>query len=165
MDFFFWLISLFQKPKLTHPEEPANPQATMANTDILAVRAKWFADWRVPEPWRSFWRHVNIYLDDTVPAAATWSEIFQSAYNPQWANPGVLAHEMAHISYYLLNPEEKTDFEVAYRRAATEDVLVEYLFSRKPYGKTNAVEGHADIYRFLGADMPADLIKYYPRLL
>ena len=33
---------------LPHPEEPMNPSATLANTNIAAVIDQWFAQWAVP---------------------------------------------------------------------------------------------------------------------
>ena len=38
------------------------------------------------------------------------------------------------------------------------------LFSRNTYGLTNDIEGHAEVYRYIGQQMPEQLKQYYPRL-
>jgi hypothetical protein len=37
-----------------HPEEPVNPSATLANTDLNAVMTQWLSEWGVPA---AYWNH------------------------------------------------------------------------------------------------------------
>ncbi len=161
-------ILVFFKPKpapldLPHPEEPQDLNATLENTDIKQVVAKWLTDWEVPENYWSFWLGIDIKLDPTLSnPAATFAETKQTYVNPMWANSGIIAHEMAHISYSLLSEEQKTEFSTIYISLKTTDLS--FLYSQKPYGLINDVEGHADCYRYLGSQLPDVLKKCYPRL-
>jgi len=84
---------------------------------------------------------------------------------PEWANPGVIAHELAHESYSLLNAGQKAGFGVELNRLENTNNMVRLLYSRIPYAKANVIEAHAEIYRYMGEWMPETLKKYYPKLL
>jgi hypothetical protein len=98
--------------------------------------------------------------------AATWEMGGRRflAIKPQWLNPGVIAHEQAHNSYALLPPEGKAQFAAVYSRLRGVDPLICLLYSKNRYGLTNDIEGHAEVYRYIGQQMPADLKLFYPRL-
>lgn len=159
---------------IPHPEEPQNLLATLENTDIYAVFDKWVRDWDVPVPYREeFWEAWHFilvpnltYMGNRYPAL-TWPDRIE--IDPQWANPGVLAHECCHVIWAGLREDEQVLFSVAYRLVLETDALLRFVFSQKPYmqmtlGQNNDREGHADCYRYLGGQMPAILKSYYPKL-
>ncbi len=171
-----WLKKLFHKeqsvppvpkPQIPHPEEARNPEATKQNTSLQAVIDTWLYQWAVPFEYYSFWRSVDYVLVNglSVPAA-TYSESKRMEINPQWANPGVLAHENAHISYSFLTEQEKADFRTVFNEEVlVRDSLVQLLYSQNQYMKTSVVECHAECYRFLGFSLPFGLKQFYPKLL
>jgi hypothetical protein len=83
---------------------------------------------------------------------------------PKWLNPGVIAHEQAHNSYALLTPAQKASFSTVYTPLKNTDPLIKLLYSKNAYGLTNDIEGHAEVYRYLGRQMPQQLVPYYPQL-
>ena len=151
-----------------HPEETPDYSRTIQNTDLDAVLDEWEIKYNVPVGDREYWKtKIEIKLDATLPyPAATYdlNGIRHLTIKPEWVNPGVIAHEQAHNSYALLTSEQKADFSTTYTPIKTSDPLVVVLFSKNSYGLTNDIEGHAEIYRYLGADMPEVLKKYYPKL-
>jgi hypothetical protein len=86
------------------------------------------------------------------------------AIKPQWLNPGVIAHEQAHNSYALLDTGQRTAFAAVYAAFKTTDPLITLLFSRNRYGLSSDIEGHAEIYRYIGQRMPGPMKQYYPRM-
>jgi hypothetical protein len=164
---------------LPHPEEPMNSAATLANTDATVVIAKWLQDWAVPAPYWEYWKTaIDIQVYDVYPPAITAMGIRQDtpagtweaggkrhmAIKPPWLNPGVIAHEQAHNSYAILPGSQKTAFAAAYVALKNTDPLIRLLYSINKYGLTNDIEGHAEVYRYIGQHMPADLKQYYPAL-
>jgi hypothetical protein len=164
---------------LPHPEEPINPSATLANTNVDAVMTKWLQAWSVPTPYWDYWKKaIDLKVYDIYPAnlaaiglkqdtpAGTW-EAGGKRYmvvKPQWLNPGVIAHEQAHNSYALLDPNQKTSFSGIYNSLKNIDPLIRLLYSKNTYGLTNDIEGHAEIYRYIGQQMPEQLKPFYPML-
>jgi hypothetical protein len=153
---------------IPHPEEPVDPSRTIDNTDLSAAIEQWMIDYNVPEIHRDHWRNNIVYsLDENLPGpAATHEEdgVRHLAIQPQWVNSGVIAHEQAHNSYALLTEEGKIAFSEDFNRLKTEDRLIKHLFSVNTYGLTNDIEGHAEVYRYIGDKMPEELKKYYPKL-
>jgi hypothetical protein len=162
---------------IPHPEEPMNPAATLANTDLTSIINKWFLDWGVPEQWREYWKQaIDIQVYDVYPAsllsmginqetpAATWEADKKRhlAIKPRWLNPGVIAHEQAHNSYALLNSDQKTGFSALYKPLINTDPLIKLLYSKNTYGLSSEIEGHAEVYRYIGQQMPEQLKPYYP---
>jgi hypothetical protein len=86
------------------------------------------------------------------------------AVKPPWLNAGVIAHEQAHNSYALLTAAQKAAFSAAYNPLINTDPLITFLYSHNPYGLSSDIEGHAELYRYLGDKMPAQLKQFYPRL-
>jgi len=157
-------MCFFKKYTLTHPEESKN---SVPVTDINAVLNTWLSNYSVPGEYWGFWKNrIDITLDESIDVACSWESdgIRHIKVNPYWLNPGVIAHEQAHNSYALLTEAEKTEFSTVYTPLKTSDPLIKYLFKVQPYGLTNDIEGHAEIYRYLGESMPAALIDYYPKL-
>jgi hypothetical protein len=163
---------------LPHPEEPMNPSATMANTDSITILTKWLSDWEVPAQNWDYWKTViDIQVYDIYPAsviamgisqdipAATWFADGKRhlAIKTQWLNPGVIAHEQAHNSYWLLKEEQKKQFAAAYKTLKENDTIMKFLFSKQVTTRDD-VEAHAEIYRYLGQNMAAQLKTYYPLL-
>ena len=168
------------RPALPHPEEPPNPAANLANIDVNAVITQWLTNWEVPRAWWSHWKNaLDIQVYDVYPAsilamgirqdtpAATWDAGGKRhlAVKPQWLNPGVIAHEQAHTSYSYLSPEQKAAFAALHTSLKNTDQVIKYLYSINTYGLTSDVEGHAEVYRFIGQQMPAQLKPFYPTLL
>ncbi len=171
---------LFGKPKtpmLPHPEEPINNNATIDNInpgDLIYIINKWFNDWKVPVESHPFWLSVKITLVPKLTIlyngqfiqvpAATWPEEKRMELDPQWANPGVLAHEFAHISYSMLKEGDKMAFESHYTTLLKTDPLLMILDAQNSYMNTSTIEDHADVYRYLGEQMPESLKQYFLKL-
>jgi hypothetical protein len=164
---------------LPHPEEPLNPLATSANIDINSVILKWLIDWDVPQDWWSHWKKsVDVQVYDVYPPfilamgiksdtpAVTWSADGKRhlAIKPSWLNPGIIAHEQAHSSYVLLNSDQKSAFSDHFASLKNTDPLMRHLFSFHTSGLEVDVEGHAEVYRYIGQQMPEQLKQYYPTL-
>jgi hypothetical protein len=84
---------------------------------------------------------------------------------PEYANPGILAHEFSHLSYAQLTEEQKTMFQAEYQTALQTDDLLKLLYSQKAYMQASIVEAHGEVFRYLGNKIPASLKKYYPYLI
>jgi hypothetical protein len=164
---------------IPHAEEPMNPVATLANTDPIVILNKWLTDWETPAQYWDYWKQaINIRIYAIYPAdilamgikqdtpAATWEDggKRQMVIKPQWLNPGVIAHEQAHNSYALLNPSQKSAFASVFTSLKDTDPLMKFLFSKNAYGLTNDIEGHAEVYRYIGQYMSTRLKPFYPQL-
>jgi len=177
-----WLIdlilSLFRRPippiptmpvaepplVLPHPEEP--PNYTLMDLDY--AMSDWLDGWDVPIDHWDYWRNsIVINVTETIPyPAQAWEQdgIRHLDVRPEWVNPGVIAHEQAHNSYALLTNEGKAEFYAIYTPLITTDPVIKLLYSINTYGLTNIIEGHAEVYRYIGQYMPESLRKYYPKL-
>jgi len=164
---------------LPHPEESRNDARTMASADINGTLNMWLNDWAVPVENREFWKSMIVVTlkspliirDDVgnekeVPACTYWGTGGRRYLDiePEWLNPGVIAHEQAHNSYALLSEDQKQAFISTYRRLINVDPYIVLLYSIDTYGLTSDIEGHAEVYRYLGQCMPQELKKYYPKL-
>jgi hypothetical protein len=164
---------------IPHPEEPMNAAATLENTSVHATVIRWLQDWSVPSRYWDYWeKAIDIEVHESYPAslismgitqdtpAATWEAGGRRhlAVKPQWLNPGVIAHEQAHNSYALLTPEARVAFSAVYAAAKNTDALIRLLYSRNGYGLSNDIEGHAEVYRYIGQHMPESMKQYYPKL-
>jgi len=166
-----WLSNLF-KPKppiltIPHPEESRNFQSNIDDLSFFLILEEWFGKWKVPLSYQYFWRARPIvivpglaYQGANYPAL-TWTD--RTEIDPTWANPGVLAHEMAHVSYSFLTITDVAQFNITYQEVKS-DALVKLLESQNQYMKTNTTELHAEIYRYLGEKMPDKLKAFYPKL-
>ena len=154
--------------EIPHPEEQPDYSRNIHNISFPEVLHKWFTIYQVPEQYRTFWQHmiaVSVRTDISYPAG-TWEQdgIRHLAVRPEWLNPGVIAHEQAHNSYALLTARQKADFSAVYGPLKVTSPLIKLLYSKNTYGLTNDIEGHAEVYRYLGEKMPAQLKPYYPKL-
>jgi hypothetical protein len=173
----------FFKKKITlvlpHPEEKQNMSQTVSNTSIQSVLQLWFSKYLVPSNQQTYWSTaISIRVYDAYPLeilnlgvqpdtpGLSWEDngIRHFTCLATWFNPGVVAHEQAHNSYSLLTPAQKAAFPIIYTPLKTSDPMIKYLYSINPYGLTNDIEGHAEIYRYLGEQMPSTLKIFYPRL-
>lgn len=181
MRFLRWIFDLIislisrkePEPELQipYPEEKPDYNNTLDNIDVNLLRGKFYDKYQVYKPdWCDTVEIIlvpnlhcmvdNILLK--VPAFSE-SENKRICIDPVWANPGVLAHEMAHVSYALLTDVGKTDFKTDY--LTCDHPLLKLLDDTNDYMNTNIVEAHAEIYRYLGTFMPEELKQYYPKLL
>ena len=174
------ILSLFKKANIPtpssgseplsipHPEESPDYSKTVDNTDLDSAMDQWEIDYNLPESYREFWRtKIVITLDADFPyPAATYEQggVRHLTIRPEWVNSGVIAHEQAHNSYALLTETEKAEFSTNYTPIKTTDPLIVYLYSINSYGLTNDIEGHAEVYRYLGDKMPEVLKQYYRNL-
>jgi hypothetical protein len=124
--------------ELPHPEEARNPDATMENVNIDTVLNQWMTDWRVPSEFWVYWktkivttlRSPLIIKDEygqpkEVPAASyAVGAVRYLDLEPQWLNPGVIAHEQAHNAYALLTEQQKKDFAALYNPLINTDPLI-----------------------------------------
>ena len=163
--------------EIPYPEEPLNLDATMENTDIVEALESWMSNRSIPEEHRPFFReHLQLYLDDTFPTAGTWEQpegFYHLIMHPHYVNDGVIAHEGAHVVRHLLTEEEKQEFLVLYRQLKATDPYIVRLSEIKPdillegalpNGMDGITEAHAEVYRYLGEQMPEGLKQYYPKL-
>jgi len=153
---------------IPHPEEVPDSSKTVDNTDLDSALEEWEKNYNVPGIYRDYWKtKIVMTLDANLPYPAATYEldgIRHLTIRPEWVNPGVIAHEQAHNSYSLLTEEQKVEFSVIYTPIKTADPLIAFLYSRNSYGLTNDIEGHAEVYRYIGEEMPEVLKKYYPKL-
>jgi len=153
---------------LPHPEEKPDYSQTVQNTSFADMQERWFETYSVPLQYRSFWRDkiVAKVTSNIAYPAGTWEEngVRHLSVKPEWLNPGVIAHEQAHTSYALLTGEQKKEFSRAYSLLKNTDPLIKLLYAKNPYGLTNDIEGHAEVYRYIGEKMPEQLKRYYPML-
>lgn len=153
---------------LPHPEEKPDYSQTIENTSFADMQDKWFEVYNVPLQYRQYWRDkiiANVTNSIAYPAG-TWEQngLRHLSVKPEWLNPGVIAHEQAHNSYALLTAEQKKEFSRVYNLLKNTDPLIKLLYSKNPYGLTNDIEGHAEVYRYIGEKMPRELKIYYPML-
>ncbi len=146
---------------IPHPEEPQDNSGRLV--DLEAVRAAWIKEWNVPAGGSPLLR-VDLAFDPNshYPAYTLGRKIF---FKPSWALPGVLAHEMAHVVYANLTAIELQEFAGDFRNALVTDPLTRLLDAQNSYMNVSLVEGFAEIYRYLGDEMPGYLKRYYPGLL
>jgi hypothetical protein len=150
---------------LPHEEEPPDDSRTIENTNATDVLNRWFSEWNVPEEHREYWRNFEIIISlEYSSPAATSSEVNKMWLRPEWANPGVIAHELAHESYSLLSEADKAAYETEFNNYLTTDSWMILLDSQNDYMNTNIIEGHAEVYRYLGDKMPEALKRYYPKM-
>jgi len=162
--------NLFRRnPTIPYPEEPFNPDATIDNVDVEWVVFEWSFNYNVPSEYVDYWdEHLTIVLKPDLPyPAGCWDggHVRYIEAQPGYLNPGVIAHEQAHNSYALLTEGQKAAFNHKYMTLKDTDRLISHLFSINTYGLSNAIEGHAEIYRYLGSKMPEELYPFYPKLL
>lgn len=153
--------------RLPHPEERMDRSRSMENVSIRDVIGAWLQTWNVPQQYHKFWLEecdIKLSLKYRAPAAtiAQTREIF---VRPEWANPGIIAHEACHIVWQFLTVTQRESFHPRVFDALKHDYLIRLAWQTKRYMQTNNVEAHADIYRYLGDRMPENLKSYYPRLL
>ena len=163
------------KLKLPHPEEPKNTTQTMDNTYPAAIMEKWFDSYNVPVENRDYfrtWLVVKLVKPlivgfQEVPACTYWdgNDKRHLDIEPEYCNPGVLAHEAGgHGSYTLLTYEQSQSFNNLFDSMKNTDPKLVYLWTVNNYGLTSNVEGHAEVYRYWGNEMPESLKVYYPKL-
>ena len=157
-----------KKLVLPHPEEKPNYLQTADNVDVSLTVYEWLVNYHVPSEHWDYWRtKVDITIDTAISyPAGVWEAdgIRHMAVRPEWLNAGVVAHEQAHNSYALLSDIDKQFFSAAYMSLKATDPLIKLLYKTNTYGLTNDVEGHAEVYRYLGGKMPEVLKQYYPKL-
>lgn len=177
------LLELIFKPRLSlpHPREPQDLSATVLTVDKTAVLGRWLSGWHVLAKYHDYWLNkINLYVYDAWPPEilTTYSNIQTTTPGfalsegqgravyvlASWLGPGVIAHEQAHNSYALLTESDRAAFEAAYNTVKDTDPLIRLLYSQNQYGLTSIVEGHAEVYRYLGERLPDSLKRYYPKL-
>jgi hypothetical protein len=149
-------------PSLPYPEEPPDFTLNISGPQLLQL---FFNKYFIPEEHWNFWRSVTVVVDKTLSFPAGMVSETKTLYlKPEYANAGILAHEFSHLSYALLNQDQKNNFVPDYARALQTDGFLKLLSSQNQYMKTSVVEAHAEIFRYIGNKMPDYLNKYYPKL-
>ena len=163
---------------IPHPEETMNPVAKATDVNVPEVIQQWLSVWNVPQQYWDYWKTaIDIRVVDgwSLDELATGLQITTPAYSMEvngrrqlhslaaWFNKGVTAHENCHNTYALLTDDQKAAFTSAYTQLKTTGIIA-YLYSINSYGLTNDIEGHAEVYRYLGDQMPEVLKQFYHRL-
>lgn len=163
---------LFRRQPLTipYPEERPDYLQTIGSLSIDRVITAWLIAYSVPVEYWDYWRTegVRITVTSAIAYAAGTYELDGKRYmdiRPEWVNSGVIAHEQAHNSYALLTVEQRLEFSSIYKSLIPVVPLMKLLYSINPYGLVNAIEGHAECYRYLARSMPSALHSFYPKLL
>ncbi len=152
-----WVSNIFKsKAPLPYPEEPTDPNATVATISAHGLIEIWLIKYRVPAEHHGFWRSIKVDINHDIKSEVTYSEIRLLVINPAYANPGVLAHGCAHISYQQLSSEQKVALYREYEKRRKK---------LKGYAKQSVLEFHADNYRYYGDQMEESLKIFYPGLL
>lgn len=158
----FYRLMSNQISALPYPEESPDYNLNITGEALLQ---QFFIKYHIPEVYRNFWRSVIIKFDKTLPyPAGMISQTKTLLLKPEYANPGIVAHEFSHLSYAELSQDKRGSFATQYNSLLQTDGLMKLLYSQKPYMKTNIVEAHAEVFRYLGDKMPSQLNKYYPKL-
>ncbi len=151
-----------QITSLPYPEEPADFTLNISQHQLLG---RFFYEYFIPQGHWDFWRQITIKFDRNLAyPAGMISETKTLLIRPEYANPGILAHEFSHLSYRLLAEAQKKWFVEDYNAAMKIDVLLQFLGSKNSYMNTSMIEAHAEIFRYLGNQMPASLRAFYPKL-
>jgi hypothetical protein len=151
-----------QVATLPYPEEAPDYSRTISGEELLQ---QFFDTYFIPEAYWDFWKTATIVVDRTLPyPAGMVSETKTLLLKPEYANPGILAHEFSHLSYAQLGENQKASFPAEYNTALQTDGLLKLLYSQKSYMNASLIEAHAEIFRYLGNRMPEALKKYYPFL-
>ena len=159
----------FKRLKLPYPEEKANYSQTIHNVSPGVFISAWLYNYMVPLEYYDHWHNaiaVKVTLEIWYPAQ-TYDGGDGKRHlevRPEWLNPGVIAHEQAHNSYSLLSDTDKQFFGVVYNELKTTDPYIKLLYKTNPYGLSSDIEGHAEVYRYIGYKMPEVLKQYYPKL-
>lgn len=163
--------------RIPYPEEAPDHSVTVGSVNTALVLTDWLDAYMVPDEYRDYWESSGAdvkFIADIPAGRFTLNRGVAGSYEdgdgrrhiviePPWFNKGVLAHEQAHHSFGLLDNEQKAAWSLACSATKMKHP-VKTLFSKKPYGLTNNVEAHADIYRYLGPKMPKNLMQFYPKL-
>ena len=165
-----WLGKLFSNALvLAYPEEPPDYTKTLDNTDIDTALTDWMINYFVPTEYWWWWGGaIVISLTNNISyPAATYDGADGKRHldvRPEYLNAGVIAHEQAHNSYSLMTDTQKVSFNSIYTPLKYSDPLIKLLYSKNTYGLTSDIEGHAEIYRYLGGKIPSALKTFYPKL-
>lgn len=153
-DLFNFLIV---KKTLTvaYPEEIKGQNIS---SDPAYLKYLWAEKYQVKD--KAWGLSLQVIFDDTITNPA-WTITDVIYIQSQFANPGVLAHEAAHVSYSLLTDKGKADFEIKFNLLSSDPKII----LLKNMGKlSNMIENHAEIYRYWGNQMPGTLKQFYPKL-
>jgi hypothetical protein len=149
---------------IPYPEEEMRLGQKVSDVNVPSLKENYYHAYSVPPINRETLDKVRVNIEDQTyyPAYTAGMTI---TMNPQWANIGVLAHEMAHVIYFqYLSGEDTIRFAQEYNALILTDPLLILLDSKNSYMNINYIEGHAEVYRYLGKYMPSALKKYYPLL-
>uniref|UniRef100_A0A6M3LIW5 Uncharacterized protein n=1 Tax=viral metagenome TaxID=1070528 RepID=A0A6M3LIW5_9ZZZZ len=154
---------------MPYPEEPADLSTTLENVDVPDVIDLWHEKYGVSNS--DFLDSVIIEISEKYPYAGCTEQAERRIYmRPEYANAGVLAHEVAHIIWYNLSELYKSSFRVVFDYQLPNNALLKLLLDKKPYAAVNHqngnyIEVHAECYRYLGNQMPESLKEFYPYLI
>ena len=159
------LIRMFlNRPRIPYPEESADFSATLESVDVHDVIDSWYDTYKPPISY--FLASIVIEVSLKYPYAGCCEQAEKHIYlRPEYANAGTLAHEVAHVVYYILTDEQKQAFFDAYKLALETDSLLQLLYSKKNQSMYNTTEIHGEIYRYLGNKLPKELYIFYPYLI
>lgn len=151
---------------LPHPEEPEDKtQTDFCGSVLFTVWSQEYKHYLHP-------RFMVLSKPDLeVPAQTYFDEKLNChiiEMKPSWSNPGVLAHEVAHIVYSQLSMTEQQEFTASWP-LTYEDPYMALLMTQRNLPAAlwgdHDVEMHAEIYRYLGDKMPDTLKRFYPGLV
>lgn len=149
----FNFLTVKKTSAVAYPEE-LKGQNISSNPTYL--KYLWTEKYQVKD--KAWGLSLQVIFDDTITNPA-WTITDVIYIQSQFANPGVLAHEAAHVVYPLI---DKDGFEVKFNKLLADPKIV--LLSKM--GKLlSMIENHAEIYRYWGNQMPETLKHFYPKLI
>jgi len=153
--------------ELPYPEEPFDPAQTAGNVDPVQVMFDFLENYQVPDEYRAWWLNsVTLDIVEGLNAPElTVAELRSIQERPGHANSGVTAHAAGHIVWPFLTPDEQNAFPGVVAALRNTYPRLDLVFTAHPYAGTSRVEAHAEIFRYLGPEMPTELRKYYPKLI
>lgn len=155
-EFLFNLIKSLTKRKPLTVAYPEEKEGQDISSDPAYLKYLWVEKYQVKD--REWGLAIQVIFDDSItnPAWTVGDVIYMQH---KYANPGVLAHEVAHVVYPLI---DKDGFEKELFKQRNDPKIV--LLCQK-CKITTIVESYAEIYRYWGNQMPESLKPFYPKLI
>jgi len=152
---------LYHRYVIPHPEQKPDYVGPIITVDELITDC--YEEYDIPTMFMA--NNVDVEIHPFNGAGLTWMSLMKILISPPYANAGVLGHEYAHIEYGLLPSNLKEKFNTTITPLIRRNIRIKTMLEQYDYGFTNRIELHAEIFRYLGDEMPAELYRFYPNLI